>query len=137
MFSEIPPPHESSSLSQPSNIAVFKEVSSDKQKAEPPHQASSYFLYYSTFVVSKIYYSPNPNDPTFLSAKLPYQRYVPNYHMLHLFCSHGIGTLASLLHPTIVEILSFITTAFALFPFTTCHIPRNHLSFVQALISTQ
>jgi hypothetical protein len=111
------------------DIAVFREAPTDntKQTTSPGTQLLPLLLYLISLVRPSSSHPDllltNPNDPTLPTSEAPYQRYVSNYHMLHLFRSHGMAP-ASLLHPT----LRFSPRALPLLSLHYyCHILHNHL----------
>ena len=134
--SEISPRRHCSSTS---TSIVFKEVSKGKHKADNfarhpatslllllPHLSSSSILVAPRFTTHKSERSDLPTS----KAPIP-KRYVPNYHMLHLFRSHGKAP-SSLLHPTLLRLCprapSLFSLSFSLYYHY--HIPRNYLSFI-------
>lgn len=115
------------------DIAVFREAPRDntKQTTSPGTQLLPLLLYLiSLFPPSSSHPDlllTNPNDPTLPTSEAPYKRYVSNYHMLHLFRSHGMAP-ASLLHPTSLRFSPRALPLLSLHYY--CHIPHNHLSFI-------
>jgi hypothetical protein len=112
-------------------IAIFQRDNT-KQTTSPDTQLLPLLLYLISLVLPSSSHPDllftNPNDPTCPPAKLPYKKYVSNYHMLHFSRSHGS-------HPTLLRFSSRALPLLSLHYH--CHIPHNHLSFTQASTPTQ
>jgi hypothetical protein len=115
------------------DIAVFREAPTDntKQTTSPGTQLLPLLLYLISLVRPSSSHPDllltNPNDRTLPTSEAPYKRYVSNYHMLHLFRSHGMAP-TSLLHPTSLRFSPRALPLLSLHYY--CHIPHNHLSFI-------
>jgi hypothetical protein len=99
----------------------FQQITQSRK----PRQAPIYFTTLLSFHPSRIqiYYSQIRTTRPTPPAKLPYKKYVSNYHMLELFRSHGIGA-CKFAPSDIVEILSACTT----FALSLSLLPLSHSS---------